>query len=153
MFMRRTCYNLRMKKALPIIFLIFFLTGCRAGGVAGTPAPTPGSTVGPAVATPQQAQYQLTLASLASAQWVDIYDSSFVLTFSATNLTMTETNQLAGTKNVYSVTIAENVLEFRNALGAVTSTVPISLDDNLLTISYDNQTGPLTYKPHNGAAP
>ena len=99
---------------------------------------TPGPTLAPGT-TP--------LDRLCAYSWVDVYDSSFILTFDKLGNRMIESNDPAGIKHTYRIAVEEDTILVYDDLGLTISRLPYTLSDDSLSIDYGDDLGFLEYRP------
>lgn len=102
-----------------------------------SPSPSPGPTLGPG-ATP--------LDRLCACDWVDVYDSAFILTFDKMGKRMTERNDPAGVHHSSRISVEAAVILIYDDLGLLLSSLPYTLTEDSLAIDYGEALGILEYR-------
>ncbi|MEG1547489.1 MAG: hypothetical protein RR232_04830 [Clostridia bacterium] len=135
-----------MKLAVAVIALVLsvliFVLMC---GCAAMPAPQPeattvvSSTVEPVITQPTPIEL------LAAHSWVDMYDSNFVLTFDAKSGTLTEVNDIAGSRASMDIIATDSELRVISDTGDVSATLPYTLENDKLSIDFGGTLGVLVY--------
>lgn len=83
---------------------------------------------------------------LCACQWVDVYDSAFILTFDKIGGRMIERNGPAGIKRTSRIAVEEDVILLYDDLGLLLARLPYTLSEDTLSIDYGDTLGVLEYR-------